>query len=239
MGSTHCRAAPDLLHLRAATLFVLDANGDLITSNEPYEPGRRPAPAFFLSWCRNSYICRFRHDIPHDIRRDITESIAKSWPFVSDQEPDDTDALKPLLADYAPKAKTGGGPAYLFPQDIAGAAGITLVERSNAGVMKNNFADEIPEIDYVQPCYVVLDEAAAVSMCRTVRRLPQAAEAGVETHAAHRGRGYAMKTVAAWATAVMAEDRIPFYSTSWENKASQRVAAKLGLTQCAAEFHIS
>jgi len=53
----------------------------------------------------------------------------------------------------------------------------------------------------------------------------------VETVLAYRGRGYANTVVAAWARDILATGRMPLYSTSWQNLASQAVARKLGLIQ--------
>lgn len=61
----------------------------------------------------------------------------------------------------------------------------------------------------------------------------------MDTVSSHRGKGYALKAVAAWAIAVRAEGRIPFYSTSWDNQSSQRVAEKLGLIPFAVEFTLT
>ena len=56
-----------------------------------------------------------------------------------------------------------------------------------------------------------------------------AGEAGVWTHPDFRGQGHAAATTAEWAALMRPTDRLLFYSTSRTNRASQRVAAHLGL----------
>jgi len=68
---------------------------------------------------------------------------------------------------------------------------------------------------------------------------PAAHEAGVETLADFRGRGYAKDVVAGWARLVQFMGAIPLYRTSWENTASQAVAKKLSLLSYGADFQIS
>ena len=82
-------------------------------------------------------------------------------------------------------------------------------------------------------------DGVAVTACSSVRLTPQAAEAGLYTHADYRGRGYAADTVRCWAEAVRASGRIPLYSTSWENLASQAIARKLGAIQYGVDFSIT
>jgi RimJ/RimL family protein N-acetyltransferase len=60
----------------------------------------------------------------------------------------------------------------------------------------------------------------------------------VETLPDFRGQGYAKDVAAEWANRVRAVGGIPLYSTSWENKASQAVARKLGLECYGADFQI-
>jgi len=72
-----------------------------------------------------------------------------------------------------------------------------------------------------------------------VRVTPVAYEVGVETAPEFRGRGYAAPVVAAWARVVREAGRIPLYSTSWENTASQAVARKLGLVQYGSDLHLT
>lgn len=85
----------------------------------------------------------------------------------------------------------------------------------------------------------VVEDGRAVAVCSSVRITDVAREAGVETAAGFRGRGYAAKVVAAWAAAVQRIGAIPLYSTSWNNTASQAVARKLGLRMFGADLHIT
>jgi RimJ/RimL family protein N-acetyltransferase len=77
------------------------------------------------------------------------------------------------------------------------------------------------------------------STCYSSRVGRRADEAGVETPPEHRGRGYAPIAVAAWARRVQRAGKLALYSTSWENRASQRVAAKLGGRLYGEDWHLS
>ena len=90
-----------------------------------------------------------------------------------------------------------------------------------------------------QPCFAVFLDGKAVSICTTVRRSPHAAEAGLDTHEDHRGKGYALEVTSAWARATRQQGRLPLYSTSWYNAASRRVAEKLGAIHFASDYRLN
>ena len=81
-------------------------------------------------------------------------------------------------------------------------------------------------------------DGEVVAVCHSARLTPAAAEAGVETATAYRGRGFAGAVVLCWAQAVVAQGRLPLYSTNWTNHASRAVARKLGLTMFGEDFSI-
>ena len=97
-------------------------------------------------------------------------------------------------------------------------------------------ASEIPEST---PIVAVVEEGYPVSVCFCARRSNAAAEAGLETAVAFRGRGLGPRVAAAWALAIRASGRIPLYSTSWSNDASLAVARKMGLEAYASNWSIS
>lgn len=78
-----------------------------------------------------------------------------------------------------------------------------------------------------------------VSVCCSARSTPVAAEGSVETLTEFQGNGYGTDVVTAWAIAIQEEKRIPLYSTSWDNYASQAVARKLKLIDYGMNLHIT
>lgn len=77
-----------------------------------------------------------------------------------------------------------------------------------------------------------------MSVCFSARRSAMAAEAGIETVAPFRGRGYAPRVAIAWARQVRSLGLTPLYSTDWSNHASLAVARKLKLVPFAADFSV-
>ena len=85
---------------------------------------------------------------------------------------------------------------------------------------------------------MIVDEKA-VAICASVRISNAAHEAGVATLASFQKQGFASSVVSSWACAVREKGALPLYSTSNENIASQSVAARLGLSEYGADFHIT
>ena len=130
------------------------------------------------------------------------------------------------------------GPAFTFPEVIARPHGMVLID--DLRPLEHHFtgwtAGEIPG---ASPIVAVVEEGYAVSVCFCARRSDAAAEAGLETAEAFRGRGLGPRVTAAWALAIRDSGRVPLYSTSWSNEASLAVARKLGLTAYANTWSLS
>ena len=221
-------STPDL-HLR--TLFLLNTDRRIIAAREP-KPS--PSPLFKLIRGKTSCAWAVRVDVPQDIAGEL-DGLAREEPPVSDfwSAPLHTERYMSLV-----KGEVASGPAFVFPEAITKPLGTELIE--DVQLLDHNFSDwnasEIPECT---PIVAVIEEGHAVSVCFCARRSNVAAEAGLETAVAFRGRGLGPRVVAAWALAIRASGRIPLYSTSWSNDASLVVARKLRLLAYADAWSIS
>jgi RimJ/RimL family protein N-acetyltransferase len=224
----------ELMQLQVAALYELDARSRLLRVNEPDGAG---APRLFVGRTASGTLWRFRHDLPDALLREI-ERLLRAEPVV----PDPTrplaclDELLAALERQAPVTATWSGPAWRFPENLAAPAGVVGIAPDNADLLRPTYPWLAANLPAYQPCFAILQQGAAVSICFSARNSPRAAEAGVQTHDAFRGRGYASSTVAAWASAVRRENRIPLYSTSWDNAASRGVARRLGLVLYGADL---
>lgn len=236
MGKGHGGYDLDLMRLHVETLFTHDAKGRMSAVNEP---GGAPAPRFFLGRTAAGSLWRFRHDLVADTVQALEALCAELSPDRDWERPENPTPFAKILAEREPVEKIWSGPVFRFPDSVTGREETVRVDESNADVLRPHFEDWLGAVRDCQPFVVRLHDGRAVSLCSTVRETAEAYEAGVETAPAFRGRAYATHVVAAWADAVRATDRIPLYSTSWENAASQRVANKLGLFRFGNDVHIT
>jgi RimJ/RimL family protein N-acetyltransferase len=229
----------ELAEIDLDALYTHDARGRIVRVNEP---DGEPAPGMILVRTRAGNTWRVRHDVPDGVTRRL-EELAAAEPVTDDLE-------RPPVAWQELVEARGAIPgaeslhrdlSYRFPADLPEPAGVTRITRATIPLlhrMVGDVADVEPHFEQGEPCVAMVVDGAAVSLCYSCRLTDRAAEAGLETLEEYRGRGYAPAVVAAWARAVRDAGRIPFYSTSWDNTASQAVARKLGLVQYAVMFAI-
>ena len=216
-----------LMAIRAEILFSYDARGRMIGTNEP---DSRPAPRLFVGRTRRGHVVRFGATVPEDLAPELTaivnryaddDGLAVPAPMRAE--------LRAALERHAPIKEEGGGPAYRFPASFAQPGDAVEVTGATLEVVRDTHPWLYRDLSTWGPCFAVLRDGFAASICHSSRIGAQAMEAGVFTLPAYRGRGYAVAVTAAWGAAVSASGRVPIYSTAWTNLASQGVAHRLGL----------
>ena len=229
----------ELLDVHARALFTHDERSRLLSVNEP--GGRvAPAPRLFFCRTRTCNLWRFRADLPEALVGEL-EALCADEPAGAELGggPRHAEEYARLLESHAPVRETEAGPAYYFTEYAEPSGHLLAVTGEKAELLRGGFEDFVDELPTWQPFVALVEGGRAVSVCRSVRITQAAHEAGVETLPEFRGRGFAKEVTAGWARLVRSTGALPFYSTSWENGASQAVARKLRLTMYAADFHIT
>jgi hypothetical protein len=225
------------MRIQIATLFTLDSAGRLVRVNDL--TGHR-APRFFLGRTALGNEWRVRHDVPQDVVDALHALCATEPPgdeFLA--PPYGAPRYEALLAREAPVQSVWTGPTYRFPERLPDVSGTVVITSANADLLEPYLSAWLEDVAAGAPLVAVVQGGRAVSICCSVRVTPVAHEAGVETHALFRGRGYAGLAIAEWAKAIRALGSIPLYSTSWQNTASQAVARKLGLVRFGTHLHVT
>jgi RimJ/RimL family protein N-acetyltransferase len=109
---------------------------------------------------------------------------------------------------------------------------------------RSNWTETFPwlaaEFEAVAPVAMAFEGGRPAAICRSPRgQTERAAEAGVETLPEFRVRGLATAAVASWARAVHGAGKLALYSTTWENRASQGVARRLGGRLYGENWHLT
>lgn len=211
-------------------MYRLNVEGRIVST---LEPQAAIGPSFTLIRGRSERVWAVGAGVDPDVANELDTLAAREQPLDDWRDP-------PRFAERY-HALLGGdlvsGPALEFPDRMAAPEGVKLID--DAGMLKRHFrgwtSEEIPDRT---PMAAVLVDGQAVSLCACARRSSEAAEASLETAEQFRGRGLAQQVTAGWAVAVRASGRMPLYSTSWENTASQAVARKLGLSIYAASWSL-
>ena len=226
----------EYLSLQIDTLFSHDAARRLRYLNEP---GEREAPRFFLGRTRAGNLYRFRRDLPEAIIGKLEALALSETTGKLRADPSHAAAYQEVLGEQHAVRRVGAWPAYTFPVSEMSPAGAVQITEANKELLVGEFAWLKAILADKEPCAAVVVEHRAVAVCHSARTSVRAAEAGLETLSAFRGRGYAAVAARGWAALVRQQGRIPLYSTSWSNVASQGVARKLGLIQYATDFHLT
>jgi hypothetical protein len=222
---------PPTPRLQLETLFVLNGAGRIASTREPQPT---PGPAFVL--VRGTGACAWA------VRADVADRLADDLHDLAAREPPLTSWRQPPVHERRYREMLGGrvgwGPAFAFPERLAPTGGESMID-DEAQLARHFSGWAAGEIAAGRsPVLAVSEGGVPVSICFCARRSAVAAEAGLETAAAFRGRGYGPRATAAWAIAGRQRGLTPMYSTDWDNSASLAVARKLELIPFATDWSI-
>lgn len=236
-----------LLRVDIDTLFVMSATARIVRQNDPdHSPGPR---AFFIG-CSDGNLTRVRYDVDDGVAEEILSVAAKEPPWRDpDAMPECASVIVELLSAQPDSVSTAL--VYRLPNDPSYRDSRAIVRGDSADgrAMLARLAEHgMPQYmrdagfksiaDLWEPWCAALDGGEIASMCYAARLGDMGAEAGVYTFPKYRGRGFAAAVTASWASMPALKDRALFYSTSVENRSSQRVTTRLGLRLIGASFSI-
>lgn len=203
--------------------LVFASEHRIVTTREPVP---RPAPSFVLVRTATSRAWAVGTHVALDVAEVLDSLGSDEGPAADPTLPPRHEArYRELLGD-----QVTFGPELVFP-DVIDEPAHAIAVISDEDALSHHFRGWVRgEIAAgCAPVMAIAIDGKPVSVCFSARSTPVAAAAGVETAAQFRGRGYAGAVTAAWARAIRASGRTPFYGTSWKNGASLANARKLGL----------
>ena len=194
------------------------------------------------------------------IRDDVTDVSAQMLEHLVRGEPPlfSPQALPRHLEHYLAELRGDGSPPehhlgllWVFAEPLAQIEDFQLVwsGTSEGHRLLGRFAQAMPSSlvdrgfrrgsDLWEPWCVALIGEQIASIAQTVRRGPGGAEVGVGTALELRGRGLGAATTAGWSHHDDLKGMTLFYSTGRENRSSQRVTDRLGLSFVGSTFAVS
>jgi RimJ/RimL family protein N-acetyltransferase len=227
---------PSLIEIQLDVLFARDARGRLTATRDP---AARPAPRLFLGRSAQGNVFALRGDVNAatgvalsrlcSAEPRLAAPALESWPICRDR-------ARELLAPVAVEHR---GPAYVLPAELPHDLRAREVRAEERSEWCEAFPWLAQAFDAFAPVVIAFEAGQPAALCHSPRgRTALAAEAGVETLPAFRARGLATAAVACWARAVQRSGRLALYSTSWENRASQAVARRLGARLYGEDWHL-
>ncbi|MFC9448609.1 GNAT family N-acetyltransferase [Bacillus cereus] len=220
----------DLIAIQVEVLFVHSPVGKMKCVNEKGNP---KAPRFFLGRTREGSITRYHCNVGDKTISKIEKLIREPSNHIEIAK------IINVLNEERTVENIWTGPAFMLPNNLHKPTRTIQITEKNKELLRENFPNLIEQMEWRQPYFAIVQNEKVVSICCSARSTPVAAEASVETLAEFQGNGYGTDVVTAWAISIQEEKRIPLYSTSWDNYASQAVARKLKLINYGMNLHIT
>jgi len=218
----------EMLKIQVSTLYTINEQQRLLSINEP---GGGQAPSIFIGMTSAGSLIYYHEQLPPN----LMDELGKDFEL-----PLDIPKLIRKVETFEPVNRVWMGPAYAFPElSHEWNQKVQLIGQEQRYLLAEHFPELTDHLYEKSPvaAYVIGDSAVAV--CCSARLSDHGAEASLYTAPGYRGHGYAAETVKCWQYYVKERGRMPIYSTSWDNLASQQVARKLGLIQFGVDFSIT
>ena len=227
----------ELLRIEIDTLWVRDEQGRLVRAGGL---AGVPAPHLVIACATGGLLVAVGERVPARLAEEMKALVARSeLPRDPATRPPVLSRCQEMLADRLGPLEVTSGPSYVAESmpPFGWTVEIRTAREPGAELLPlppdvAGWTDEEWTLlmgGALGPWAVALAAGQIVSICFCARLTDEAAEAGVWTHPKFRGRQYAPAVTFAWAQQMLTSGRHVFYSTSAENLASQRVAARLGL----------
>ncbi|MET3196653.1 GNAT family N-acetyltransferase [Gottfriedia sp. OAE603] len=220
----------ELLDCHVQVLYKHNEFNQITHINElPYDN----APSIYIGTSKYGKIVRYSNDLDGNLVNDLDQAIQLSSNI-------EIAEIFNILNKYKQLSSVWIGPAYVFPKlRKQSLTDVVKITDSNKELLKAKFPYTYEEFEYKQPCYAIIQDDMAVSICCSARQTSMAAEASLYTLEEFRGKGYGLDVSNAWAMDIQSQGRIALYSTSWDNFSSQSVAKKLNLIQYGTDINFS
>ncbi|MBB2479345.1 GNAT family N-acetyltransferase [Bacillus sp. APMAM] len=219
----------ELMKIHASVLFQHNTENRITYVNEsPFDE----APRVYIGGTKDGYVVRYLRSLSEEVVKELGQTIGM------DSHPPLAEIIRILNKDREIQ-NVEVGPAYIFSNVKSVPTSAVKVTPFNKEILLPNFHYTYEELELKQPCYAIVQNGIAVSLCCSARQTDAAAEASLFTLEEYRGKGYGMEVTIAWALDVQNQGKLALYSTSWDNFSSQTVAKKLQLRQYGMDIHIS
>lgn len=205
------------------------------------EPDGAPAPDVVLGVADDGSCLAIGSEVDDRVADRLESSCRDGTPQPDPaQPPSVVSKAYDILRGSLGAVELSSGPCYVFPPSTSFASPAVIIRSADEDSSRVG-DDSPPGLAWSRggwrsllagergPWAMASVDGRVVAVCHSARLFEAGAEAGVWTHPDFRGRGHAAAVSAAWASLVAASGREPFYSTSADNRSSQRVAARLGL----------
>lgn len=227
-------APGQVARLHLDSLYRLDGRGRIVEIREPDPP---PPPRFVIFRGPDGVVPLVGAALPK-LLADRLLALAATEPARDDAPPAHLSRYRVLLAAHQEIEREYAGPAFYLSDTSRPVDGAVRIDAGNRHLLMRHFPEEARDFERRSPIYAAVEEDVAVAVCFAARDFGPGTPAGVFTVETHRGRGHAHRIVGAWAAEVARLGSIPLYGTTWDNAASQAIAARLGAVKIGSDFWI-